>query len=85
MAISKKPKKENVKIDDLINKGGSVPSEKKPKSKPDEDKIIPVQLRLKKKELDYLDNHLNNRPFKIPRHTWIIQAIQEKLDRDING
>ncbi len=66
--IRKKPTAESV-----IAKGGRVASS-------DEIKTIP--LRLKESLLAQIDEALEGEPIKIPRNTWLLQAILEKLERD---
>ena len=82
MPIARKPKiKPTVSekaISDLIEKGGSVPTEKNSKSKNEQT----VNIRLPEDILNEIDNSVNSRRIKISRHTWLMEAIIEKLDRE---
>jgi hypothetical protein len=85
MAIARKPKASTVgkpagavDIDALIHKGGSVASEKgRGDGKP-----TPLLLRVPSDILNRIDVSLKTRPIKTPRHTWILEAIVEKLERE---
>jgi len=78
MAITRKPKSNpNVDVDTLINKGGSVVKVETPKPK-----VMPVALRIPTDILERLEHVLASRPVRLPRHTWILEAIVEKLDRE---
>ena len=82
MAISKKPKHENLDVEKLINKGGSVPTEKT--SETTTPKIRLVQLRLTDdllNEIDSIRNQFRGHP-KPSRHSWILEAIIEKIDNN---
>lgn len=76
MPIAKKPKankqKDEKEINAVINKGGSVA---KTKSK-DNQKIL---LRIPGELLEKIDNSLASKTIKVPRNTWILEAIDEKL------
>ena len=84
MAISRKPKDENapaVDVDALILRGGSVASPEVrigPKTKDP----TPVVLRIPTALLERIDDALEARSVKIPRHTWLLEAVVEKLDRE---
>lgn len=85
MSISKKPTaktaKSEAEVQALIKKGGSSanPSEENKKSKKD---VFPVTLRLPSEFSNRIDAVLNKRAFKMPRHTWLLEAISEKLERE---
>ena len=81
MAIARKPQAKPtpaVDVDALINRGGSpTPQE------PEDDKApTPILIRIPAGMLAQLDAALKARPVKLPRHTWILEAIHEKLSRD---
>lgn len=82
MPISRKPKsKPSVSekaISAVIEKGGSVPAEKNPKSKSEQI----VNIRLPEEILGEIDQSVGTRRIKISRHTWLMEAIIEKLDRE---
>jgi hypothetical protein len=77
-AISKKPS--NQKVDDFINKGIEDSDKKSSNSNND---TARVQLRLKKEKLAEIDKLLNQRKVKVSRHVWFMEAIEEKLEREI--
>jgi hypothetical protein len=85
MAVSRKPKQssrtaaEAVDVDALINKGGSVARSNGEQSK---DKIVPVILRVPDDILEKVDVSVQARRIKTPRHTWLLEAILEKLERE---
>lgn len=83
MTITKKPQLTEAKaslpeaeITALIEKGGSVARQ--------EGKIKPqlIQLRLDRELLSSIDAVLHQRKVKIPRHTWMLEALYEKLERE---
>ena len=91
MAITPKPKPKNslpvnsdVDVDALINRGGSVaghpPSGRPPKTA--EDDVMLVQLRLLPALVEKIDAAVKARLIKIPRHTWLLEAVMEKLKRE---
>jgi hypothetical protein len=84
MAISRKPKEENppdVDVDALILRGGSVASSEV-KIGPKAKDPTPVVLRIPTALLERIDDALEARSVKIPRHTWLLEAVVEKLDRE---
>ena len=77
MAITKKPApRPEAEIAALIQKGGSVPQGNPPKP------TQYLQLRLDRELLSAIDAALHRRKVKIPRHTWILEALHEKLERE---
>ena len=81
MAISKKPSsKINVseaEINAIIEKGGSVASDsKKEMGKKN------LQLRLDTELIEKIDEARGKRTVSPPRHTWILEAIYEKLQKE---
>ena len=81
MAVTRKPKMgsvADVDINALINKGGSVASE----TGQDKSTTGSLVLRLPTDMLTQVDTAVKARPIKIPRHTWILEAIHEKLSRE---
>jgi hypothetical protein len=79
MAITRKPRRAAdgpVDVEALINKGGTVA----PKTAMNGGgQVTPVILRLPKGILGQIDAAVKSRPIKMPRHTWILEAIVEKL------
>jgi len=95
MAVSRKPKRETPKatnaakpdqinIEEVIGRGGSVPSEQKNTQYVDEQKS--VQLRLYQSTIEEIDRlrDQTRRGKKPSRHAWLVQAIEEKLERESN-
>jgi hypothetical protein len=83
MAISRKPQaaaktRGVVDVHALIHKGGSVASERTREG----EKPTALLLRLPSALLTRIDVSVKRRPIKTPRHTWILEAIVEKLERD---
>jgi len=83
MAISRKPRQSSsaaekpVDVDALIKKGGSVAG------KNGEDKsTVPVILRVPEDILEKVDASVQARRIKTPRHTWLLEAVLEKLERE---
>ena len=90
MSITRKPQPPapageppKVDIDYLISKGGSVPHQQ-PASSAGKPKVTSMILRIPGEIGQRLDQALRARPVRIPRHTWILEAIVEKLDRESN-
>jgi hypothetical protein len=83
MTITRKPSptaSADVDVDVLINRGGSVAKlERKPA---DSKKQVYVQLRLQHDIIERIDDSLRARDIKTPRHTWLLEAIHEKLERE---
>ena len=85
MAITRKPKPARsagpVDVEALINKGGSVAQFKAAAAAADSaaTPVVPVILRLPSGILGRIDDAVKARPVKMPRHTWILEAIVEKL------
>jgi hypothetical protein len=86
MAIARKPRgpvpaspSNEREIERLILKGGSVADAK---DKPD---CVPatanVVLRIPADLLERVDREVEGRRPRIPRHTWLLEAIVEKLER----
>jgi hypothetical protein len=86
MAITAKPKatKEvsEVDVNALINRGGSPPTLQASHEESNADMVKLVQLRLGLELLEKIDASRSKRLVKIPRHTWILEALLEKLDRE---
>lgn len=87
MAITKKPKAkvepQGVDVDALIRKGGSVAGETSSVVL-EPDKVSSVILRIPAGVMDRVDRAVQARRIKTPRHTWLMEAILEKLDRESN-
>lgn len=78
MAISKKINIDSKTISNIINKGGSVPSEEASKSAK---KLL--QLRIESNLIIEIDNILRSDLYpKMSRHSWIIFAIKNFLNQE---
>jgi len=79
MAIARKPNRTAppaVDVDALIGRGGS------PAGNAEEGKPAAILLRIPPDLMARLEASLKGRPVKLPRHTWILEAIHEKLTRE---
>lgn len=89
MAITRKPTRVahpggGVDVEALINKGGSAPV-RETESKaalPAVGNTAPIVLRLPTSLLEQVDTLLKARPVRIPRHTWLVEAVYEKIQRE---
>lgn len=88
MALARKPKakpaqKDEKSIEELINRGGGVPSEAPAlQYGAGEGALVRVSLRLPKDLADQIETAVESRAIRTPRHTWILEAIHEKLERE---
>lgn len=76
-SLSRKPAKADVS--NFINKGLDTPSSKRNN---DDNEISRLQLRLPKTKVQQIDEALSKKRVKISRHHWILEAIEEKLERE---
>ena len=88
MAIARKPKataetatRSEREIEVLINKGGSVAELHEGKGR-GAAKTTNVVLRLPADMLERVDEAVESRALRIPRHTWLLEAVLEKLERE---
>lgn len=83
MALSRKLSKQTdtISVEDLILKGGSSGVDTEEGEESSED-LKRVQLRIPMDKLSQIDQAVGKRPGKLSRHTWIMEAIEEKLARD---
>jgi len=82
MAIARKPSRQAgpaVDVKALINRGGGVPV-RRVKS---QSKTATILLRVPPDLLRRMEIALLSRPVQLPRHTWILEAIHEKLSREL--
>lgn len=82
MAIARKPKKPETKEPDvmaLINRGLSVAPQDEMESQDEETAII---LRIPKATVTRVDRSRKSRKVKTPRNTWLVEAVNEKLERE---
>ncbi len=81
MALSKKlgkPEIEQPNVEALIMKGGSSGGQE---AATHDISIKRVQLRVSTAVLDQIDGLVKKRAGNVSRHTWIMEAIEEKLER----
>ena len=85
MSISKKPKTKaetsEAEVQALISKGGS-PASSSQSQKSSQKNIVPITLRLPAELTRRIEVVIQKRAFKIPRHTWLLEAVIEKLERE---
>ncbi len=84
MAVTRKPAKkptpQAVDVEALILKGGSVAGEAEAAGQTG--KAASVVLRIPADVMERVDQAVQSRRIKTPRHTWLLEAIVEKLDRE---
>jgi hypothetical protein len=86
MAVTRRPKPalvattSPVDVDALIRKGGSVARAGAESAIPA--KTAPVVLRLPPDVLIRIDRAVESRQVKVPRHTWLMEAVIAKLERE---
>lgn len=82
MAASRRPKPttQEAEINALTSKGGSAPESSQKKEK--EKGVTPVIIRIPDDILERVDDAVSARPFKTPRHMWLLEAILEKLKKE---
>ena len=78
MTISRKPSTEESKIKSVIERGGKTAAS----DDSGQAQKVTLQLRLKKITIDKIDELLSLRPVRVPRHTWFLEAIVEKIARE---
>jgi hypothetical protein len=79
MALRSKPQQQPAtaderRINELIEKGGTVPADAGDKSKP-----MLVQLRLSRDLIQRIDRIRKKRTVPPSRHSWILEALLDKL------
>ncbi len=85
MAVTRKPKPaapaaDESAVQELIRKGGSVAS---PAARQDDQQLASVLLRIPSDMLARIDASVQRRrPVRISRLAWIIEALQERLERE---
>jgi hypothetical protein len=83
MAISQRPNRDkatNAQVMAFVDRGGTAPAKQEGR---DGDKPPQHPLKFPKGDLfDRLERCRKASTVKLPRNTWILQAIAEKLDRD---
>lgn len=91
MALARKPKMKEERapaadeqeINAIIEKGGSVAAARGSNGKKHDGKQKqPVVIHIPADWLNEIDQIIGERRIKTPRHTWLLEAIAEKLDRE---
>lgn len=89
MAITPKPKRQGVgvDVDALINRGGTaseppVPTSTAPQTVERPKGKVNFILRCPADVANRIDEAIEARAVRIPRNTWIIEAIVERLSRE---
>lgn len=88
MAISKKPKpqeSQEVDINALINKGGSVATAQAESVTQPARATVAATLRIPAPLAERIDQMLEERLHRVPRHQWILEAMVEKLEREVQA
>jgi hypothetical protein len=65
-------------VDAVIHRGGTPAA-----SLASPDRAVPVALRVPQGLLSSVDRLVRSRRIRVPRHSWILEAIQEKVDREV--
>jgi hypothetical protein len=87
VAISRKPKSPSddsngvVDVEALINKGGSIASSP-PAAPAKTAETVTINLRMPIPLVERIDVVLKSYPIKKPRHTWLLEAVIEKLEKE---
>ena len=86
MAIASKPQASPAherRIEEVINKGGNVAAEHAAKdARVSRATRAQVVLRIPAELLERLDTAVAARPVPIARHSWMLEAIFEKIERE---
>lgn len=90
MAVTAKPKRADtdagkapVDVDALINRGGSVAVSEPVQASPAPLRsTATINLRIPMQVVEKIDESLDTRPVKTPRHRWLMEAVIEKLERE---
>lgn len=84
-ALSRKPKTKNHNphVKAFIDQGLSTGTKKEP-TIDDDNEVSRVQLRLTKGKLREIDEALSQRKVKVSRHVWLLEAIEEKLEKEMS-
>jgi hypothetical protein len=87
MAIARKPKLSETQakeqnINTLINKGGSVAEDREDGSNTKQTGDKPILIRIPAEIVKKIDEIVSAKKIKTPRHTWLLEAVFEKLEKD---
>jgi hypothetical protein len=83
MAVTRKPSASHAQpdIDELINRGGTAPGQGRERDATESESVA-VIVRIPAKILADIDRSVKARQIRTPRHTWLLEAIVEKLGRE---
>lgn len=83
MTIARKPKKTAVvDVEALIAKGGTPAGQEEAEARKGTNGPVPVVVRIPADVLARIERAVAARAVRVPRHTWILEALVERLDRD---
>ncbi len=87
MAIARKPKPSETQakeqsINALINKGGSVAESREDDGSAKQTGDKPILIRIPAEAVKKIDEIVSAKKIKTPRHTWLLEAVFEKLEKD---
>jgi hypothetical protein len=87
MAIARKPKLSETQakeqnINTLINKGGSVAEDREDGGNTEQTGDKPILIRIPAEVVKKIDEIVSAKKIKTPRHTWLLEAVFEKLEKD---
>lgn len=81
MALARPPKAIDRRAEELIDKAAAV-HPNSPRRDGDDQREVPVTVRIPKPMLDDIEGFVKSRPIKTARHTWLMEAIYEKWKRE---
>ena len=83
MVVRRKP----ANVDEFIQEGGSVPQVASPQpiEESGEEEVKGLKMRLPVDLLKRVDEAVKSRRPAPSRHQWILEAIYEKLDREVDN
>ena len=76
MSITRKPKRDDKKVDEVISRGGSVPGEEAGRE------VKQFPMRMEARLIDMVDELVRDDPTIPSRNSWIIGAVVERLKRE---
>ena len=81
MPVSKKPRRgQPATLDNFLSTPS--PGRQSAVAAPD-DKIYRQQVRIEQRYINQIDELCKQRRTKTPRHAWLLEAIFEKMDREL--
>jgi hypothetical protein len=83
MTIARKPKQPvAVDVEALIAKGGTPVAQSPAEPAKTKSGPVPVVVRIPADMLVRIEQAVAARVVRVPRHTWILEALAERLERD---